>query len=524
MLITIQFPFIDSRTFVSNNTQKLVVPSWLIPVPDHDFIRSFGIIRRRPLGGLTGWVGESYICEAHNAICFQGMQPFFNGLDKLIKFKVVFRRLFFDGLSVGKFEIGLAAWYSEEESFSPFELSADEMRQLLLHVLKLPVLVRDSREKFIQCQLWQAGQPIARLYAASTSLKQDCGRVNIEDWWIQPCEPLILLITDQEDLVVTYREDCKFLKIPCGVGTLSHHIIPLEGKNIPMWLIEGICDRFSRLSSLESLEFDTLRQLRIFLLRLHAEQKCLRGILRNISTGKLEISKRSEKSRILQEYLNQATKRIKRLNEHADKRVEADVGELARKAEDYFAPGERDALFNALKIIDIEKNIFHKVENFVSPSTIIKNQFTGAITMTQNKGNVNISDTQGNVSGVAAAENQTMTGVAIGAISGSVTNTINQLPTSSNPDIPGIKELLAQLQAAIEAESELPDEDKAEALEQVKTLAEAGQKPEDNVLQKAAKTSMKILKGTVASLPDAAKLAESCAKLLPAIATLLALV
>jgi len=143
----------------------------------------------------------------------------------------------------------------------------------------------------------------------------------------------------------------------------------------------------------------------------------------------------------------------------------------------------------------------------------------------QKKGNVNISDVKGNVSGiVAAGENQTMTGVAIGAISGSVTNTINQLPASLDPDNPGIKELLAQLQAAIEVESELPDEDKAEALEQVKTLAEAGQKPEDNVLQKAAKTSMKILKGTVAGLPDASKLVESCVKLLPAITALLALV
>lgn len=151
-------------------------------------------------------------------------------------------------------------------------------------------------------------------------------------------------------------------------------------------------------------------------------------------------------------------------------------------------------------------------------------QNQGEFIMSQSKGNVNISGIQGNVSGIAAAgEDQTMTGVALGAISGSVTNTINQLPASSDPNSPGIKELLAQLQAAIEAESELPEEDKAEALEQVKTLAEAGQNPEDNVLQKAAKTSMKILKGTVASLPDAAKLAESCAKLLPAIATLLAL-
>ncbi len=113
--------------------------------------------------------------------------------------------------------------------------------------------------------------------------------------------------------------------------------------------------------------------------------------------------------------------------------------------------------------------------------------------------------------------------VNLGIISGSVTNTISQLPASHDSEKPGIKELLAQLQAVIEAEAELPEEDKAEALEQVKILAKAGQNPRDNVLQKAAKTSMKILKGTVASLPDAAKLAESFAKLLPAITTLLAL-
>jgi hypothetical protein len=145
--------------------------------------------------------------------------------------------------------------------------------------------------------------------------------------------------------------------------------------------------------------------------------------------------------------------------------------------------------------------------------------------MSQSKGNVNISGVQGNISGVAAAgENQTMSGVALGAIRGTVTNTLSQLPTSTDPANPGIKELLAQLQAAIEAEADLSDEDKAESLAQVQTLAEASQKPGDNALSKAAKTSLKILKGTVASLPDAAKLAEACTKLLPAIAQLLALV
>ena len=121
--------------------------------------------------------------------------------------------------------------------------------------------------------------------------------------------------------------------------------------------------------------------------------------------------------------------------------------------------------------------------------------------------------TSGDVSGV----------VNIGTISGNVTNTIGQLPEDS-AEKAELKALLQQLQAAIEAEPELEPEDKAEALEQVKTLAEAGQKPEDGAMKKAAKTAVKILKGTTAGLAETTKLVQECVKLLPAISTLLLLV
>lgn len=128
----------------------------------------------------------------------------------------------------------------------------------------------------------------------------------------------------------------------------------------------------------------------------------------------------------------------------------------------------------------------------------------------------------GNISGIIAGD---VSGVVnLGSISGNVTNTINQLPESTDPNQPSLKELLTQLQTAIESETELPNEDKAEALEQVKTLAETGQKPEDSAMQKAGKTAMKILKGTTAGLSETTKLVVECAKLLPAIAALLALV
>ncbi|MEH2074661.1 MAG: pentapeptide repeat-containing protein, partial [Nostoc sp.] len=111
----------------------------------------------------------------------------------------------------------------------------------------------------------------------------------------------------------------------------------------------------------------------------------------------------------------------------------------------------------------------------------------------------------------------------LGDISGTVTNTINELAASPEADKPGIKELLTQLQAAIEADTNLSKEDKVEALEQVKALAEAGKSPQEGAMQKAAKTAIKILKGTISSLPSATKLVEQCSNLLPLISNFLGL-
>jgi hypothetical protein len=100
---------------------------------------------------------------------------------------------------------------------------------------------------------------------------------------------------------------------------------------------------------------------------------------------------------------------------------------------------------------------------------------------------------------------------------------IAKLPDDSDPKQPGLKELLTQLQGAIETEPQLSQDDKAEALEQVKVLAEAGQKPQDGPLKKMANTAIKVIKGTVASLPEATKLVEECGNLLPIITKLLGL-
>jgi hypothetical protein len=170
---------------------------------------------------------------------------------------------------------------------------------------------------------------------------------------------------------------------------------------------------------------------------------------------------------------------------------------------------EKDA-----RIGSLEQMIQKKLEQ---PTYKIQGDF-----MQENSG-INISGVAGSsISGIIGGDNsgvagQNMTGVAGGDISGTVTNTIDQLPDSSEPDKPGIKELLIQLQQAIEETTELSVAEKALLLEQVKVFADAKQISESEqrtgLVQKAKSMFEAILK----VLPDTAKLAEACNKLLPMI-------
>ncbi|MBW4429963.1 MAG: pentapeptide repeat-containing protein [Nostoc desertorum CM1-VF14] len=105
----------------------------------------------------------------------------------------------------------------------------------------------------------------------------------------------------------------------------------------------------------------------------------------------------------------------------------------------------------------------------------------------------------------------------LGTISGSVSNVVNQLPSSPDPTQPGIKELLIQLQQAIDEDTDLAPEDKADLLEQVKALAEAEQTSEQDKKKGLVRNAKKIFDATLKSLPNTANIIEASSKLLPLI-------
>jgi hypothetical protein len=137
----------------------------------------------------------------------------------------------------------------------------------------------------------------------------------------------------------------------------------------------------------------------------------------------------------------------------------------------------------------------------------------------------NVSAVNGSIS---IGGNVTASTLNTGHISGDIHNAVTHLKQSEAPSATELSDLLAQLQAVLEAANPtlLTPEDKALALEQVKELAIASQKP-DLEKQTVGRRALTFLRGTVAAiptaLPAAATLVEGVNQLLPAIAHLLGL-
>jgi len=123
-----------------------------------------------------------------------------------------------------------------------------------------------------------------------------------------------------------------------------------------------------------------------------------------------------------------------------------------------------------------------------------------------------------NVKGNIIAESGST--VNLGEISWIVNNVIKQLPPSSNPDQPSLKELLGKLQTLIEKadEKELRLVEKKDALEEIKKLATIGQQLNPDETQvSVARKSLKFFKGLIIELPKVSNLAKELGNLILAI-------
>jgi uncharacterized protein YjbI with pentapeptide repeats len=139
----------------------------------------------------------------------------------------------------------------------------------------------------------------------------------------------------------------------------------------------------------------------------------------------------------------------------------------------------------------------------------------------RNKVMINSQDQSRNFDNVNITAHNSV--IDLGDISSIVTSTIHQLQYSSQPNAAELFEHLKRLQSVIEKEYELNDDEKAEALEEVNTLAQAAQKTQKEISKIKANAAIQILKKITVALTPTATMVKTCNDLLPVITELLGL-
>lgn len=106
-------------------------------------------------------------------------------------------------------------------------------------------------------------------------------------------------------------------------------------------------------------------------------------------------------------------------------------------------------------------------------------------------------------------------------VHGDVLAAINKLPASTNPEKPGIKELLTQLETEIKDEPNLDEKSRVKALKQVESLAKASEISPNGSNIEQADNAITMLKGVFSGLQSGTTLILEWNKLLPILSPLL---
>ena len=381
LFVTVQLPFVDFRRFQTGHS-VLDSPFWPIP-RSGDFVRSAGSTAPRPLGGIGGWIGEPMFCDASRALRYSSHPSYI--LDKRERehthpdddpkhrfFHVPFRRLYFDGLAVGKFEIGFSTGTPLDfRTILEFDEVPYVLQQLLSTKVRIP---SDPPGELREVPLYRAGARLAQFYDSSS--RQHFSATGSSIAGVQAGEAV--LFVQLGFMRLDRQSDWTPLAVPPGQeyswglyhnAGIRRQVVRLDGVAHRVWMLDdcGCTGGYSDPEHSYSLAKDHLRALRIAILRLHAEKQAFRAIQREILTGRLQVVPRSPELDRLQLYLGRAVSRIRGKESRVADLVDRErTIEWVRAFEDQLTAGESDELLNNVDLLEL------RLENFQFRPSILK--------------------------------------------------------------------------------------------------------------------------------------------------------
>ncbi|MDR0929497.1 MAG: hypothetical protein LBM74_07270 [Oscillospiraceae bacterium] len=239
----------------------------LANVASHEFIRRFGEIRQRD---NPHEVQESIYAAANRSFSLRPNNSFlFDGNKRFVP-RLVFKRLFSDGKNC-RVDVGIKNAFLTKYNGAAID---EIVKSVYGMMIDTPSILIDNNDKHRATDMKELGRELAHLYLTSTTAMPKRNGNNIDRKWAVACNVMALIEIEESEL-----KSLDFHSyIPIKLNGLSDSHIALyykyekdiiRGYNMPLWLI--VTNNKTRK--------DKVRNLRIYLLKLHQERECFRQVL-----------------------------------------------------------------------------------------------------------------------------------------------------------------------------------------------------------------------------------------------------
>lgn len=352
MHLIFQFPIADLRPLNTENL-RLTRPYW--PSPDiaegKPFIRKFGQLKDRQLGGVSGWPSEEYYCDASLSVKYTDIHKSGYDTGEGVKAVItkVYRRLYSDGKFMNKIELGFVDDL-ESRLNQNFASKIVDLQDVIDHYCKLPVRIKDQT-----IPLSEAGKALCKSFTEATTIKSkyqsDINR---------------LVIGGQLNITIVLSTN-DFIKLPEHSQLINQYMVnkrkvflygaklQIAKRDVKVWIIRAYKDT-DRLPKGNPL-MTVVRNLRINLGRIHAERETLRILLSNIMIKAVPLEAGTAKSELVTSYVKDIVKKL-----FAQKRNSLEQNEIldfALASEKLALPGTLESLY--LTAIDYKDKYTQKL-------------------------------------------------------------------------------------------------------------------------------------------------------------------
>lgn len=341
MFLLVEHPLIDMRAFLKRSG-RLTKPALPLAIPEVDFIRATGVVKRRARGGVNEWAGESIYVDASQALRFKnrlggvryGMN---NKVGGFLRYSI--RRLYSDGI-VGRFQIGIKFELNKRHILFDSNAGMD----ILQGILKLPVRITVSGTEN-SSTISSVGKRLAMRYLFTTTNKEFLNKGGVEDWWVACGTPLVIIHDPIDGVAPRNRKEISGIENI----SLSHAWVKIGQVLCSVWFISDA-----------GADTETSRRLRINLSRIHSEREGLRVVLSQVLNNRFDLENNPDCSDLVQQYLNDSLRSIQKSTRYGFD--QSSIINAALMAYDFALEGD------SITLSHMRKQVVNKVEGYIARS------------------------------------------------------------------------------------------------------------------------------------------------------------